>query len=235
MSGPYSYSLTTFAPSGKLIQLEHALKAVQAGATALAVRAKSGVVLATEKKLPALAIPASYQKISVITDHIGVVYAGMGPDSRVLVKRGRKIAQQYKRTYGEDIPVKMLVRELASVMQEFTQSGGVRPFGVALLVAGVDADGEPALYQVDPSGSYWAWKASAIGKGMLNAQAFLEKRFKANDELEDAINMAILTLQETFEGAMTEDNIEIGIVSDVDQKFRVLTPAEIKDYLDEIA
>lgn len=54
---------------------------------------------------------------------------------------------------------------------------GVRPFGVSLLVAGWDSDAGPTLYQVDPSGSYWAWKASAIGKNMVNAKTFLEKRY----------------------------------------------------------
>ena len=68
--------------------------------------------------------------------------------------------------YRETIPVSMLVRELAAVMQEFTQRGGVRPFGISLLLAGFDHNG-PQLYQIDPSGSYFAWKASAIGKHMV--------------------------------------------------------------------
>lgn len=88
-----------------------------------------------------------------------------------------------------------LTREIASTMQEFTQSGGVRPFGVSMLVAGYDEDG-PQLYQVDPSGSYWAWKASAIGKNSVNAKTFLEKRYDPTMELEDAIHTAILTLKE---------------------------------------
>jgi 20S proteasome subunit alpha 2 len=188
-------------------------------------------VLATEKKLPPLAVPASLEKIAIITEQIGVVYAGMGPDSRVLVKRARKLAAQYKAEFGEPVPVKVLVRQIAGVMQEFTQSGGVRPFGVALLVAGIDADGAVSLFQVDPSGSYWAWKASAIGKGMLNAQAFLEKRYKDDDELDDCVNMAILTLKEAFEGEMTETNVDVGIIDVEKRVFRVLTPAEVKDYL----
>jgi 20S proteasome subunit alpha 2 len=128
--------------------------------------------------------------------------------------------------------VQQLVRELASVMQEFTQQGGVRPFGISLLLAGYDHNG-PQLYQIDPSGSYFAWKASAIGKHMVNAKTFLEKRFNDELELEDAVHTALLTLKEGFEGAMDHTNIEVGIIGD-DKKVRVLTPAQIQDYLGEV-
>ncbi|KHN48891.1 Proteasome subunit alpha type-2-A [Glycine soja] len=116
-------------------------------------------------------------------------------------------------------------------MQEFTQSGGVRPFGVSLLVAGFDDNG-PQLYQVDPSGSYFSWKASAMGKNVSNAKTFLEKRYTDDMELDDAVHTAMLTLKEGFEGQISGKNIEIGIIG-ADKKFRVLTPAEIDDYLAE--
>eukprot|EP01067_Filipodium_phascolosomae_P001124 Filipodium_phascolosomae@DN1788_c0_g1_i4.p1 len=119
------------------------------------------------------------------------------------------------------------------IMQEFTQSGGVRPFGVSLLVAGYDEDG-PQLYQVDPSGTYFAWKASAIGKNMINGKSFLEKRYSDGMELEDVVHTALLTLKEGFEGAMNETNVEIGMVGE-DLNFRLLTPAEVKGYLSEVA
>jgi len=125
-----------------------------------------------------------------------------------------------------------MAREIAAVMQEFTQSGGVRPFGVSLLVCGVDHDG-PQLYQIDPSGSFWAWKAAAIGKNATNAKTFLEKRFNSEMELEDAINTAILTLKEGFEGAINEDNIEISVVGE-DTIYRVLSKQEVKDYVKEV-
>ncbi|MCO5570427.1 hypothetical protein L7F22_024149 [Adiantum nelumboides] len=173
----YSFSLTTFSPSGKLVQIEHALQAVSSGQTSLGIKASNGVVVATEKKLPSILVDeSSVKKIQLLTPNIGVAYSGMGPDSRVLVRKSRKQAQQYFRVYKENIPVLQLVRETAAVMQEFTQSGGVRPFGVSLLVAGYDDNG-PQLYQVDPSGSYFSWKASAIGKNVSNAKTFLEKRW----------------------------------------------------------
>merc|ERR1712190_455171 len=99
-------------------------------------------------------------------------------------------------------------------------------------MAGFDDNG-PQLFQVDPSGSYFRWEASAIGKNHVNAKAFLEKRFTEEVELEDAIHTAILTLKEGFEEAITAENIEIGVVGD-DRKFRVLTPAEVQDYLGEV-
>jgi 20S proteasome subunit alpha 2 len=167
----------------------------------------------------------------MLTENIAMVYSGMGPDFRVLTRKGRKAAQTYYNVYREVIPVAMLVREIAAVMQEFTQRGGVRPFGVSLLIGGVDDDG-PQLYQVDPSGAYFGWKATAIGKNFANAKTFLEKRYSEEMELEDAIHTALLTLREGFEGEMTASNIQLAVVG-ADRVFRVLTAAEVGDYLAE--
>ncbi|KAJ9103950.1 poly(A) binding protein Pab2 [Naganishia friedmannii] len=244
--GAYSFSLTTFSPSGKLVQIEHALAAVQAGATSLGIKAKNGVVIATEKKNPSLLIDdSSLEKVAVICPNIGFVYSGMGPDFRVLVTKARKIAQAYWKVYGEYPPVKVLVADIAAIVQKSTQQGGVRPYGVSLLIAGWDSHRGQSLYQVDPSGSFWAWKASAIGKNMVNAKTFLEKRYNDDISLEDAIHTALLTLKEGFEGQISEKTIEIGIATtptSPDQMeaksgerlpptFRKLTEAEIRDYL----
>ncbi|CAG0906290.1 unnamed protein product, partial [Darwinula stevensoni] len=109
---------------------------------------------------------------------------------------------------------------------------GVRPFGNSLLIAGWDG-GRPFLFQCDPSGAYFAWKATAMGKNHVNGKTFLEKRYNEQLELEDAVHTAILTLKEGFEGQMTADNIEIGICDD--SGFRRLTPTEVKDYLANIS
>lgn len=167
-----------------------------------------------------------------------MVYAGMGPDYRVLVDKARKVSHTgYKRIYNEYPPTRILVQDVARVVQEATQSGGVRPYGVSLLIAGWDEGvepvteesskdkspedkpsektggilkGGPSLYQVDPSGSYYPWKATAIGKHATSAKTFLEKRYTEGLELEDAIHIALLTLKETIEGEMNGDTIEIG-------------------------
>mmetsp|Transcript_15456 Transcript_15456/g.19140 ORF Transcript_15456/g.19140 Transcript_15456/m.19140 type:complete len:242 (-) Transcript_15456:1066-1791(-) len=236
----YSFSLTTFSPQGKLMQIEHALNAVKKkGKTAIGIVANNGVVLATTKKLPPLVDAKNVHKVSKVTNGVGVVYAGLGPDYRVLLSRARKRAQVYYRKYQDDIPVLQLTRQTAQVMQEFTQQGGVRPFGVSLLIAGFDEEG-PQLFQADPSGAYFQWKATAIGEGFMNAKSFLEKRFSDDwdHDIDYAIDQAILCLKNDFEGEMTEHNIEIGIVEkDDDGKtiFRLLPAEDVRTAMDNLA
>jgi len=154
MSERYSFSLTTFSPSGKLVQIEYALNAVTSGAPSVGIKANNGVVIAAEKKQKSILYDEdSIHKVEQITANIGIIYSGMGPDYRVLVARARKIAQMYYRRYQETIPTIMLVQQVANVMQEYTQSGGVRPFGVSLLICGFD-NGTPYLFQCDPSVSF---------------------------------------------------------------------------------
>ncbi|EGR33832.1 proteasome subunit alpha type 2, putative [Ichthyophthirius multifiliis] len=227
------FSLTTFTSSGKLNQIEYAQKAVDNGDTALGIKAKDGVVIAVEKKLSSILVDEnSYQKIQNLGEHVGVTYSGLGPDFRVLNQKARKTVQQYWLQYRENIFVTSLCRQTASTVQEYTQSGGVRPFGVSLLVAGYDSDG-PHLYQVDPSGAYYGWKATAIGKNMKNAKTFLEKRYSPEMGIEDAIHTALLTLKEGYQGSMNASNIEVGVVKS-DGKFKVLSVEQIKDYLEEV-
>jgi len=230
----YSFSLTTFSPDGRLGQIECALAAVADQPPALGIKAKNGVVIACEKKVPSILVDeTTFSKVKNLSDNVGLVYAGMPGDYRVLLRRGQKLAMQYYTMYRELIPVSQMVREEAAVMQEFTQSGGVRPFGVSLLMAGID-DGGPQLFQVDASGTYFAWKATAIGKNHTNAKSFLEKRFNEDMEIDEAIHTAILTLKEGFEGAITAENIEIGVIGgEWGSKFTVLTTERVQEYLSE--
>lgn len=226
------YGLTTFSPSGKLVQIEYATKAASKGTLTLGIKAKDGVVIAAKKKTAASLIdPSTVQKVFVLDSHVGCTYSGMGPDCRVLIDAARKACQQYKLTYHEPMPVSQLVRNLSSMYQEFTQSGGVRPFGCSLLVSGTDANGHH-LYQVDPSGTFWPWKATAIGEGGQDAKSFLEKRYTDDIELEDAIHTALLTLKEGFDGKMTADNTQVGRVTEAG--FEILSVDQLRDYLDQI-
>ena len=228
----YSFSLTTFSRTGKLLQIEYALNAVSNGRSSLGICARNGVVIVSDKKVQSPLVPPSgVSKIEPVTPSAGLAFSGIGPDYRVLVRQARKVSQSYFKQYREQQPTLQLVKSVAGVMQQYTQSGGVRPFGVSLLVAGYDDEG-PALYQVDPSGAYFGWKATAIGKNYASSKAFLEKRFSPEMELEDAVHTALLTLREGFEGEMSAENIEVAIV-DEKREFRKLDVQEIQDYLDE--
>lgn len=214
------------------MQIEYALAAVGAGAPSVGILASNGVVIATEHKHKSILYDeSSVHKVEKVTDHIGMVYSGLGPDYRLLVKEARRIAQNYYLYYKEPIPVAQLVQRVATLMQEYTQSGGVRPFGVSLLICGWDND-RPYCFQCDPSGAYFAWKATAMGKNAVNGRTFLEKRFNKDLELDDAIHTAILTLKEGFEGQITADNIEVGVCDHTG--FKRLDVSTVKDYLANI-
>ncbi|XP_036922093.1 LOW QUALITY PROTEIN: proteasome subunit alpha type-2-like [Sturnira hondurensis] len=229
----YSFLLTTFSPSGKLVQIKYALAAVAGGAPSVGIKAANDVVLAMEKKQKSILYgEQSVHKVEPITKHIGLVFSGMGQDYRVLVHRAQKLAQQYYLIDEEPIPTAQLVQRIASVMQEYTQSGDVCPLGVSLPICGWN-EGRPYLFQSDSSEAYFAWKATSMGKNYVNGKTFLEKRYNEDLELEDAIHTAILTLKESFEGQVTEDNIEVGICNETG--FRRLTPTEVKGYLAAIA
>jgi 20S proteasome subunit alpha 2 len=230
----YSFSLTTFNPSGKLSQIEYALNAVNLGSTCLGICVSSGVVIAAENKMSSNLVDyPTVKKISEITPNIAVVYSGIGPDSRALVRRARQSAEAYYCIYREQIPIAQLVQQTATVMQEFTQSGGVRPFGVSLLMAGFDDYG-PQLYQIDPSGSFFSWKASAIGSNMNNTNNLLTSRYASEIDLEDAIHMIIRTINDGHDNRLSEKTIELAFIGP-NRRFQVLKGSELRDYLNVIS
>jgi 20S proteasome subunit alpha 2 len=229
--GDSDFSLTTFSQGGKLGQLEHALKAVSLGGQSVGVKAKNGAVIGCESKPNSpLAERGTNLKVQEITPNVGCVYSGLGTDYRVLLKSLRKKAIKYKLRFGVEMPTREVVKSAASTMQEFTQRGGVRPFGVSLLVIGWEDT--PTLWQVDPSGTFWAWKATALGKRSDGARTFLERRYNEDLSVDDAIHTVISTLKEGFDGQLTADLIEIGIVGQT-RTFRTLSTTDIQDFLTE--
>lgn len=232
--GDSDFSLTTFSSGGKLGQIEYALKAVSLGGQCVGVKAKDGVVIACESKPPSpLAERDTNLKIQAINPNVGCVYSGIITDYRVLLKKLRKEAIHYKLRFGVEMPTREVVKCAAAINQDYTQSGGVRPFGVSLLVIGWQGDDIPTLWQIDPSGTFWAWKATALGKRSDGSRTFLERRYNDDLSVDDAIHTAISTLKEGFDGQLTKDLIEIGVV-DKTKKFRTLSTEEIEDFLTEV-
>ncbi|HIP88688.1 MAG TPA: archaeal proteasome endopeptidase complex subunit alpha [Thermococcus paralvinellae] len=227
----YDRAITVFSPDGRLFQVQYAREAVKRGATAVGVKCREGVVLAVEKRVTSRLIePESYEKIFQIDDHIAAASSGIIADARVLVDRARLEAQIYRLTYGEPVPLTVLVKKICDLKQMHTQYGGVRPFGAALLMAGVNE--KPELFETDPSGAYFEWKAVAIGSGRNTAMAIFEEKYREDMTLADAIKLAVLALAKTMEEPSPE-NIEVAVITVEEKKFKKISREKVAKCLEE--
>ena len=226
----YDRAITVFSPDGRLFQVEYAREAVKRGTTTVGLKFKDGVVLIVDKRITSHLIePNSIEKIFTIDDHIGCATSGLVADARTLIDRARLDAQINEITYDEKIQIKTLVKRICDFKQTYTQYGGVRPFGTALLIAGVDETG-PRLFSTDPSGALMEYKASSEGAGRSGAMAYFEEHFKENLSYEEALIMGIKALHKGTEGKLNPDAIEIGVVRKGVQ-FHILEQEETKRYV----
>lgn len=226
----YDRAITVFSPDGRLFQVEYAREAVKRGTTTVGLKFKDGVILIVDKRVTSHLIePESIEKIFQIDDHIGCATSGLVADARVLIDRARLDAQINEITYSEKIQVKTLVKRICDFKQTYTQFGGVRPFGTALLIAGVDETGA-RLFSTDPSGALMEYKASSEGAGRTGAMAFFESHYKENLSMDDAIDLGIKALNKGNEGKLNPEAIEIGVVKK-GEKFRIIPPEESKMYV----
>ncbi len=222
----YDRAITVFSPDGRLFQVEYAREAVKRGTTAVGVRAKSAVVLLVDKRISSrLVVPESIEKIFAVDAHVGCATSGLVADARALVDRARVEAQVNRISFDEAIPVETLAKRICDHKQSYTQFGGGRPFGTALLVAGVDSTG-PRLFETDPSGALIEYRASAVGSGRQPAMDLLEKDFKENLSVEAAVQLGLKALHAGTDGKFNPEALEIA-VADV-PGFRRLTTEEVR-------
>ena len=226
----YDRAITVFSPDGRLFQVEYAREAVKRGTTTVGLKYKTGVVLIVDKRITSRLIePGSIEKIFEIDDHIGCATSGLVADARALIDRARLDAQINEITYNEKIHVKTLVKRICDFKQTYTQYGGVRPFGTALLIAGVDDTGA-RLFSTDPSGALMEYKASSEGAGRNGAMEYFEKHYKEDIPMNEAIDMGIKALHKGTEGKLNPDATEIGVV-DKNFNFHVLPADKTKEYV----
>ena len=213
------------------LQVEYALEAVRKGALAVGVRGSDTIVLGVEKKAVAkLQVSQTVRKIARIDEHICLAFAGLTADARVLINRARVEAQSHRLTLDEPASVEYMTKYIAGVQQKYTQSGGVRPFGISTLIVGFDPAGAPALYQTDPSGTYSAWKANAIGRNSKTVREYLEKNW-VDSSGRDTLKVAVRALMEVVEGSAA--NIELAVV-ERDAAPRFLSDEEVDALVAEV-
>lgn len=234
MASGYDRALSVFSPDGHVFQVEYALEAVKRGTCAVGVKGEGIVVLGCEKrsamKLQDTRITPS--KISLVDNHVCLAFAGLNADARILVDKARLEAQSHRLTVEDPVSIEYITKYIAGVQQRYTQSGGVRPFGISTLVIGFDPSGKEAkLYQTEPSGIYSAWKANAIGRSSKTVREFLERNHKDGMDREETIKLTVKSLLEVVQTGAK--NIEIAIMMP-GKSLEMLTVEDIEKYVESI-
>ncbi|MDR5656695.1 archaeal proteasome endopeptidase complex subunit alpha [Halodesulfurarchaeum sp. HSR-GB] len=231
----YDRGITIFSPDGRLYQVEYAREAVKRGTPSVGVRTEEGVVLAVDKRSRSeLMEPDSIEKLHKVADHVGIASAGHVADARRLIDFARRRAQVEELRYEEPVGVEVLTKAVTDNIQQYTQMGGVRPFGAALLIGGV-SDGEPHLFETDPSGTPNEWKAVAIGADRSDIQDYLEEHWTAELTLDEGIELALGALSHIRDEPLSAGELALAAIETETEAYRRLAEAEIADHLEAVA
>jgi proteasome alpha subunit len=230
----YDRAITVFSPDGRLFQVEYAREAVRRGATTAGVVYANGVVLIADRRIPnpKLAEAASLEKIHQIDENIGCATAGLVADARVLVDYARLSAQINRVTYSEPMSVELLVRRICDYKQQYTQFGGVRPFGTALLVGGYD-DGGIHLFETEPSGSLTSFKAASTGGNKGPVMDLFEQKYRPGMDRDAAIMLALEGLRSGLEEGGNLSQVEVCSVQ-VDEGMTRFPVDEVQKYVQRL-
>jgi len=230
----YDRGVNTFSPQGRLFQVEYAIEAIKLGSTAIGIQTGEGVILAVEKRITSpLMEPNSIEKIMEIDSHIGCAMSGLTADARTMIDHARVETQNHRFTFDEPMTVESTTQSLCDLSLRFgedrKQKEGVmsRPFGVALLVGGVDDNG-PSLFHTDPSGTFIQYEAKAIGAGSEGAQTTLQEKYHSSMTLKEAELLALSTLKQVMEEKIKSTNVEIAAIPTNTRKFHIYRPDELE-------
>lgn len=243
----YDRAAIIFSPEGDLYQVRYAFEAVRKGWTSVGIRGKDAVVLAAEKrKLTKLLDLESIEKIYKVDEHIGVAFAGMGSDGRILIDQARLIAVRHRLLYGDPPTVDYVAKTISDVKQLYTQHGGVRPFGVSLIFGGVNPEGKVRLIKTDPGGQYFNYYAVAIGAGESFVSSFLEEKYRRDMEFDEIVDLVLEAIfRSKLEAAGEKVNaeelfneyhtlVEIGYVKVDERIFKKMTSEELRERIDAL-
>jgi proteasome alpha subunit len=229
----YDRAITVFSPDGRLYQVEYAREAVKRGTTAVGIKCAEGVVLIVDKRVSSRLLEASsIEKIFKIDEHIGVASSGLVGDARSLVDRARIESQINRVTYDEKIDVEALAKRLCDHMQTYTQFGGARPYGTALLIAGI-SDGECRLFETDPSGTLLEYKATGIGIGRPAAMKLFEEEYNYDAAIPETIMLGLKALHDATEGKFDVNTVEIGVIESKNPVFRKMSKEEVASFVEK--
>jgi len=201
----YDRTATMFSPEGHLLQVEYAEKTVRLGSASIGMVCVDGVFILADKRIKdKLIVQSSANKIHEIDSHIISSVAGITADARILIDRSQVLAQQHKITYDSPIEPELVIKEVSNIKQQFTQYGGARPFGVSLLIAGIN-NGKSELFTSDITGNYFSYYTNAIGEGDDKIKEKLREHYKEDLTIKNGAKLAL----DIFKDAQGKDfNVE---------------------------
>ncbi len=228
----YDRAITMFSPDGRLLQVEYAKKTVKQGSTTLGMVCSDGILFVADKRIvDKFVIPESVEKVFEIDEHLGAAASGILSDARVLIERAQVKAQQHRVQFDSEIDSVSVVKEICNLMQICTQSGGLRPFGVSVILGGVDPDGEARLFETDPTGIFFQYKATVIGEGEAEIEEILQKEYNEKITIEEGLGIAMRALNKLLEKRLNLERIEAACIRKSDRKFTKLSPDDIEKAL----
>jgi len=226
----YDRAITVFSPDGRLYQVEYAIETVKRGTIALGIKTKDGIVFAADERPRKLQIVAEPQKLFKIDQHIGVAAAGYIPDARSQVDAARFFSQSNKIVYDEPVSVETVAKHIADQCQQYTQYAGARPIGVALIIGGIDENGN-SLFLTDPSGAYVPYNAVAIGAYSDKVTEFLIKEYKSEMTLEESKILAVAAINLVSNDTNISEQIKICQIKSDTKRFEVIEKNQVTDLL----
>jgi proteasome alpha subunit len=230
--GAYDYNNTVFSPDGRLYQVEYARELVNRGGTIVGIRCAEGVVLGSEENIEVLEEEGHSWKIFQVDEHIGAAIIGLSSDARVLIDQARIDAQSNKLTYDEPIDLEVATQKICDTQQTYTQHGGGRPFGVAMILGGVDKTG-PHVFGTHPSGNYMRYKATAVGAGTETVLPILKEMYREDLTLEEGVKLAVKCLVKALQARELPLRVKIAVIPVATKKWGMLSDEAVKGYIKE--
>ena len=235
----YDRGVNTFSPEGRLFQVEYAIEAIKMGSTAIGIQTSEGVILAVEKRITSTLLePSSIEKILEIDSHVGCAMSGLNADARTMIDHARVQAQNHTFVYDEPIKIESITQAICDLALRFGEGAQgeesimSRPFGVALLIAGVDENG-PQLFHADPSGTFTKYQAKAIGSGSEGAQTELQENYHKSLTLKEAETLSLKVLKQVMEEKVNSVNVQLCSVTP-DKGFRIYSEDEVNEIINNL-
>lgn len=226
----YDRAATMFSPDGHLLQVEYAEKVVKLGSASVGLVCKDGIVIMSDRRVrDKLISPESANKIFEVDSHIVATAAGILSDARMLIDHAQILAQQNRITFGSPVEPISVIRMIADKKQMFTQYGGARPFGVAILLGGVNK-GEVHLYTSDVTGNFYSYKANAIGENDEKIKEILRRDYSEDLTIEEGVKFMLKIFKDILEKNFDLNRFDAGYIKTKDQKLIRLHGEELKKF-----